>query len=177
VGDEFDGLPQLPPCQPVTEISDSSDSECNYVGSVNIEISSDEEGGDEIAWAAGCESVSEFDEADVIEMKKGAVMDETKDERLPRSLYSELGVGLKKKGWKKVEANRSLGYNGLSERTQQHHAAKARQGQEEHRKAKNSSVTSSEHYNALTIHQEGPSGCPHARFLHPASRKSCHLCS
>jgi hypothetical protein len=44
-----------------TKINDSSDSECNYVGSMNIENSSDEEGGDEIVLAAGCKSFSEFD--------------------------------------------------------------------------------------------------------------------
>jgi hypothetical protein len=125
--------PSLSP--PVIEIS-SSESECGYMGGVNVDINTDSESDGEVqlVMLAGCESLSEFDESDVGEMRENAVVgvDEEQD------LCSVLEMGLDKKGWKKVEANRSLGYNGLSSRTKRRKNAKARQAHDEREKAKTS---------------------------------------
>ena len=61
---------------------------------------------------------------------------ENGNERQSKTFFSELRLGLEKKEWKKVEANRLLGYNGHSERTRQRNAARARQGQKEREEAK-----------------------------------------
>jgi hypothetical protein len=64
------------PVPSIIEVDSSSESECGYRGGVNhIIISSDDDGvddGEELGWDAGCESVEEFDEADIQEMKKRA---------------------------------------------------------------------------------------------------------
>lgn len=44
--------------------------------------------------------------------------------------YQTLMEGITKKQWRKAEANQSLGYTGMSERTRQRHQAKIRKAQE-----------------------------------------------
>ena len=97
---------------------DSSESESGYAGGVNhIVISSDDESdGAESGWEAGCESVKDFDENDVLELRKnGEAFLELRE--VMKNLYDEMEMGLDEKKWKKIETNRSLGYNGHSERT------------------------------------------------------------
>ena len=130
-----DNLPRAP----VIEIDISSESECGYDGGVEMGISTDDDEEAGSVSDAGCESVVEFDEDDVREMKeKGLRVIACAETQPVKSLYSELKVGLEKKEWKKIEANRSLGYNGQSERSQQRRAAAARKQEEERARARNS---------------------------------------
>ena len=91
----------------------------------------------ESGWDAGCESVDEFGEIEVQEMReKGKAFLETI--KPLKNLYNKLRMGLKGKEWKKIKANQSLGYNGQAEWTKQQHHQKAQKGEEQHQNAKHS---------------------------------------
>jgi hypothetical protein len=64
------------------------------------------------------ETLSEFDEGDVEEMKKHRVVMKT-------SLYSQMQMHKTPKEWRKTEANGALGYNGHSSRTNRWQAMEA----------------------------------------------------
>jgi hypothetical protein len=106
----------------------SSGSESGYYGGVNTILSSlDITEHEDDGWF-GYESLLEFDDCDVAKM----VMRGQEN-----GLYNQLEMKSRQE-WAKVEANRSLGYNGLSDRTQRRKANEARKRKQEREEARNS---------------------------------------
>ena len=110
-------------CRPISPITiiiedDSDESECGYVGGVNhiIILDSDSELPlESLAAQMSSEgSVTEFDESDIEKMK----------ERV--SLYAQIEAVKSAKQWAVAEANRCLGYNGLSSRSKRRQEKDAR---------------------------------------------------
>ncbi|KAG6893904.1 hypothetical protein C0992_008237, partial [Termitomyces sp. T32_za158] len=104
----------------------SSDSDAGYLGGVNMILSSNENlwsvGEDDSTLDLSGELLLEFDEKDVEGLKERGQQAE--------GLYSQLETGKSIKEWKKLEANQSLGYNGLSKRTQRRRDLEAHKRQD-----------------------------------------------
>jgi hypothetical protein len=118
-----------PPGAPSPIFVDSdSEAECRYQGGINHYITSDDgtDSESEDGRDAGYETVSEFGEDEITEMREKA------------DLYTQIQFPKTAKHWKKVEANQRLGYSGHSARTGQQHAKEARERQEQRNETKNS---------------------------------------
>jgi hypothetical protein len=125
----FPSPPQIipsPPHAPSPIVVDSdSEAECRYQGGINHCVTSDDDETDlEGGMDAGYETVSEFGEDEVTEMKEKA------------DLYTQIQFRKTEKEWKKVEANRKLGYSGHSARTGRRRAKEARERQKQHNETK-----------------------------------------
>ncbi|KAJ7267175.1 hypothetical protein C8J57DRAFT_1228787 [Mycena rebaudengoi] len=109
----------------LTELSggDDDDDDCGYDGGVSTFFSDNDE------YAPDGDSDSEFTESDLSDFDED-ILETLKTELAslakPATVNDALGKSKSKKDWKKAEANRSLGYNGLSIRTIQRHAKDAR---------------------------------------------------
>ncbi|KAJ7697544.1 hypothetical protein B0H16DRAFT_1749993 [Mycena metata] len=98
-----------------------SDSDCEYEGGVNVELSDDD-------YDPELEHDSDFTDSDLSEFDE-EIIEALKKEfevLLKPTPFEELNHAKSKKDWSKAEASRSLGYNGLSERTHYRHNAEAR---------------------------------------------------
>ena len=109
----------VPQTQHADGIESREESECGYKGGVDYSISSDDkfvlgpqwelEGGSE--WDSDGE-LSEYDEEQMESLKKEAA------ELVKPTPFEEISLTTIK-GWRKIEAKRSLGYNGQSSRTKE----------------------------------------------------------
>jgi hypothetical protein len=113
------------------QVDVDSKSECGYQGGVNHYVTDDNMGSDSQQGGSDAryETMSEFDEGDVEEMRMHAT-------NMKESLYSQIQVHKSMEEWKNTEANGALGYNGHSSRTirQQNMEARKQQAVREHAK-------------------------------------------
>lgn len=115
----------------VIEISSNSGMDlevCSWDGGVNHEVTSDSEfcltdSDDE----SEAEEFSDLDGEELVQ----SIEEEMKKMGLPKPLAIIMQSVGKTAVWKKAEQNRAMGYNGLSTRTQQFHAQKARRKEAE----------------------------------------------
>jgi hypothetical protein len=110
-------------CLDRIEWGDDDNDDCGYDGGVSTFFSDDDE------YAPDGDSDSEFTESDLSDFDEDileALKTELASLAKPATVNDALGKSKSKKDWKKAEANRSLGYNGLSIRTIQRHAKDAR---------------------------------------------------
>ncbi|KAJ7837307.1 hypothetical protein B0H13DRAFT_1912558 [Mycena leptocephala] len=115
------------------DFANDSGREFGYEGGVNIDESNGEYQPDSEHESNFTDSdLSEFDEEIIEALKKEF---EALSKQNP---FFELSHSKSKKDWSKEEANRSLGYNGLSERTGYRRAAQARDRNEQREVAKTS---------------------------------------
>ncbi|KAG6815380.1 hypothetical protein H0H93_009981, partial [Arthromyces matolae] len=105
-------------------ISSDSDSETAYRGGVNHYSSTSDDKTDSQGGDDGLESLSEFSEEEVAKLEQRHM------------LYDQIQVSKTKKEWKKLEAMRGLGYNGLLERNIRLKAQKAHENHELREKSK-----------------------------------------
>ena len=109
------------PVQSILSLDETDDKpECGYEGGFDnfISFQSDDDFVARFLWELGDggewdsdEELSKYDEEMMEQLKKEAV------EMVKPTLFKEI-LSMAVKNWQKVEANRSLGYNGQSKRTQ-----------------------------------------------------------
>ncbi|KAJ7704620.1 hypothetical protein B0H16DRAFT_1482618 [Mycena metata] len=116
-------------------ISDEDDDyECGYDGGVNVWVSDEEYDPEDDRDSDFTDSeLSDFDE----EMLE-ALKEELASLAGPGTAFEMLGKTKTKEEWKKVEANRRLGYNGHSERSKFQAAQKARKAEAQRKALKDS---------------------------------------
>jgi hypothetical protein len=117
---------QRPQSPDESDASDDSERECGYEGGVDNFISSDDEFVPGLRWELedgkewdSDEELSEYDEEMMEQLKREAI------ELVKPTPFEEIS-STAVKNWQKIEANRSLGYNGQSRRTQERRAQQER---------------------------------------------------
>jgi hypothetical protein len=112
--------------QGLDETDDELATECGYEGGVDNPISSNDEFVPGLQWELedgeewdSDEELSEYDEEMMEQLKREAV------ELVKPTPFEEMS-STAVKNWQKIEANRSLGYNGQSKRTQERRAQQGR---------------------------------------------------
>ena len=118
---EFDDMLYFP------DSGSGSDSDCGYIGGVSVEISESESKSED--WEdsdtdeSDDKSLSEL-LGDDLDQNMAEIRAELEALQAP-SMFAMMMEGKTQKQWKKVESDRGLGYNGLSDCTQQWHEKNA----------------------------------------------------
>ena len=113
------------------ELELESESDCNYIGGVAYSAASsdnDSDTGSESEWSdddsSDMKSMDEL-EGDKLEENLKYLREKAVAESPKTSLYEKIAAPKEPKHWRMAERNRSLGYSGLSKRSQQRHLKKA----------------------------------------------------
>jgi hypothetical protein len=128
------------------DVEPDSCSECEYMGGVDVDDSDTDREDGQLEWEteSTADTLSEFSGDELEEnlrMLKGQSTVEAEVPMQPTGAFNEIMVGVSSTVWKKAERNRQLGYNGLSQRTQQRRAQQARAAANERENAKKSCMS------------------------------------
>jgi hypothetical protein len=107
-----------------------SDSDCGYDGGVNY-YWSDSDSDEYLDENSGISDTESLEELEGVALEENLAGLKVELEELAAATQYEQIMGPKsEKQWKRVEKNRSLGYTGISQRTQQRKAKEAREREE-----------------------------------------------
>ena len=107
-----------------------SDSDCGYNGGVNY-YGSDNDSDEYLDESSGISDAESLEELEGVALEENLADLRVELEELAAATQYEQIMGPKSaKQWKRVEKNRSLGYTGTSQRTQQRKAKEAREREE-----------------------------------------------